>query len=72
MKIRKGEKMRLNVKKYELLLAQKCLTVNELSDHCGISPITLSKLKNKHEARPQTIGKIAKALNVLVEEIVQD
>ena len=63
--------MKLNTEKYNILLASKCMSISELSKSCEISTVTLRKLNNGKVARPQTIGKIARALNVPVEEIIQ-
>lgn len=56
----------------ETHLAKKCMTYSELSYKSGISRITIQKIVNgRTDARPITIGKIAKALNVNVEELIE-
>ncbi len=41
------------------------LTVRELAQMSGVSPDTITKLENSHrEARPSTVRKLAKALDV--------
>lgn len=64
--------LKLKIEKYNLLLASKCMTISELSTSSGISTVTLRKLYNGKAGRPQTIGKIARALNVPVEELIQN
>lgn len=57
---------------FETCLAKNCMTYSELSSKSGISRITIQKIiNNKVDARPITIGKIAKALNVDVEELIE-
>lgn len=56
----------------ELAMANACVTAEELSKITGISSITIARIKNGvQEARPSTVGKIAKALNVKVEELIE-
>lgn len=67
-----GEKMFVSKIKVETFLAKKCMTYSDLSNKSGVSRITIQKvLNNKVEPRPATIGKIAKALNVKVEELIE-
>lgn len=63
--------MKLNVNKYDILLANMCLSVKELSKISGVNVITLSKLRNGSKAMPKTIGRIAKALNVDAIELIE-
>lgn len=54
-------------------MANACITVNELSVQSEVSRIALSKIMNgKSNPKPVTIGKIAKALNVKVEDIIEE
>ncbi len=64
--------MKLDIRKFEILLAKQCLSAVELCRKSEISPMTLSKLRGGSLARPSTIGKIAKALNVEVIELIKD
>lgn len=58
--------------KAETLLANECMTYSDLSNKSKVSRITIQKvLNNKVRPRPATIGKIAKALNVKVEELIE-
>lgn len=56
-----------------LAMANKCMTISELSIQSNVSRVTLTKFTTgKSNLRPATIGKIAKALNVKVEDIIED
>lgn len=64
--------MLINNDKYILLLANKCISEKELSKLSGVSTVTLSRIKKGEQTpRPQTIGKIAKVLNVKVEFLIK-
>lgn len=64
--------MKLNRKNYDLLLASRCLSVKELSEKSSVNVITLGNLRTGSVGRPKTIGKIAKALNVNVIELIEE
>jgi DNA-binding Xre family transcriptional regulator len=65
--------MRIDKKKFDLAMAENCFSAKRLSSITGISTVTITKIKNgSQKARPQTIGKLAKALNVKVEELIED
>jgi transcriptional regulator with XRE-family HTH domain len=65
--------MIIDVERYNLLLANKCLSVKEFSKLSGVSEVTLSRIKNEsQQARPQTLGKIAKALGINVETLIKN
>ncbi len=64
--------MFINKEKIEVYLAKQCMSYNDLSKASGISRITIQKMiYNKVNARPVTIGKIAKALQVPVTDIIE-
>lgn len=63
--------MIIDIEKYNLLLAKNCLSVTNLSKLSGVSEVTLSRIRNgSQKARPQTIGKIARALDTTVENLI--
>lgn len=65
--------MKIDKAKIDLAMAKNCFSAERLSEITGISTVTIARIKNgSQEPRPQTIGKIAKALNVDVESIIQD
>lgn len=61
--------MKINIKKYELAKARACMGTKEL-EAAGIPRGTLCKIVSRRNARPETIGRIAKALGVDVTEII--
>lgn len=64
--------MKLDAKKMDAAVGNACMTYKMLSEATGISTCTLARIKNGHQqARPNTIGKIAKALNIKVEDLVE-
>ncbi|HHV09771.1 MAG TPA: helix-turn-helix transcriptional regulator [Clostridiales bacterium] len=64
--------MKLNNKKFDIILATKCMSAKDLSKKSGVNVITLSKLRNGSVARPQTIGRLAAALEVDVTELIEN
>lgn len=53
-------------------MANKEYSAKELSEKCGVSQVTITRLvRGIQTARPVTVGKIAKALNVDVTEIIE-
>ena len=62
--------MKLDRKKYELARARACMGQKEL-EMAGIPKGTLCRIIGGGEARPETVGKIAKALDVDVTEIIR-
>lgn len=63
--------MKLNRQKYEIARARACMSFNDLIK-AGISKGTLCRVIGGDDARPETIGKIAKALGVDVIEIIKE
>ena len=64
--------MKVNLQKVQIAMANQAFSSKELSEKCGVSQVTITRItKGVQAARPQTIGKIAKALNVPVTEIIE-
>ncbi len=64
--------MKIDKMKIDVAMANKGYSAKELSEKCGVSQITIARLKRGvQKARPETVGKIAKALNVDVTEIIE-
>lgn len=63
--------MKINVMKLNVAMAKACITTNELSNKAELNYSTLTRIKSGTQANPATIGKIAKALNVDVEELIE-
>lgn len=65
--------MKIDSKKFSLALAKKCMSMSEVSLASGVDTVTITRIsKGTQTPRPQTVGKIAKALNVPVEDLIQD
>lgn len=63
--------MKLNIQKLQIAMANACMNKTELAEAAGISKIAVSSyFSGKRKSTPKTIGKIAKALNVSVTEII--
>ena len=62
--------MKANREKLILARARECMGQKDL-EVAGIPKVTLSRIMNGGEARPETIGKIARALGVDVTEIIE-
>lgn len=64
--------MKLNSEKLEFFMAEKGLKIKDLSQKTGIHKATISKIKNGvQKARPITIGKLAKALEINLIELLE-
>lgn len=61
--------MKLNREKFELAKARACMGTKDLIA-AGINKGTLCTAMQENVARPETLGKIAKALGVDVTEII--
>lgn len=63
--------MKIDKMKIDVAMANKGYSAKELSEKCGVSQITIARLKRGvQKPRPETIGKIAKALSVPVESLI--
>lgn len=65
--------MRIDKQKLELAMARACMGLPDLMTAAAMPRATLNGVINTgREVRPATVGKIAKALNVDVTEILED
>lgn len=62
--------MTINDLKFEISLANSGLTVGELAKRAGISRQRLHVIVNSKKITPQAAGKVARALDVDVTEII--
>lgn len=63
--------IKIDINKVELLIAKMGMSAKEFSEHSRINETTLCRIRNGRQApNIKTIGKLAKALKVDVEEIV--
>lgn len=59
--------------KVELIMADNCISYDDLAKKSGLSRFTIQKmLAGKVDTRPATVGKIAKALGVKANELIED
>ena len=63
-----GEKVKIDIRKFELVLARKCLTNSQLK---GVSSQTVAKIRRGNELRTDTLGRVARALGVDPTEIME-
>ncbi|MGN0263914.1 MAG: hypothetical protein ACI4DX_05945 [Oliverpabstia sp.] len=63
--------MRINREKYMLARARACMGQKEIVE-AGVPKGTLCRIVGGADAKPETIGKIAKVLGVDVTEILED
>jgi transcriptional regulator with XRE-family HTH domain len=63
--------MKIDNRKLDLIMAAQCLTAEQLSTVTGVSQVSISRFRRGiQQPRPATIGRIAKALNVSVTDII--
>ena len=65
-----GEKLKINREKYELARARACMGQKDL-EAAGIPKGTLCRVISCKDTRPETVGRIARALGVDVTEILE-
>ena len=65
--------MKVNVEKLKIAQANSCLSNKELCKIAEVGALTLIEIKNGKRKSPtlKTVGKIAKALNVDVTELLE-
>lgn len=62
--------MKLNRAKVDLLLAENEMTIMQLAEAYGASGQRLRAILNSVNIAPRTAGKLSKALNARVEDII--
>lgn len=64
--------MKLNIDKFNLEMANACISINDLAEKADVSRISIGRfISGKTEPRPATVGKIAKALGCKVEDLIE-
>lgn len=64
--------MKISNEKLEVAMANSCMNYKELSEATGMTQESFVRIKKgRQNPRPATVGKIAKALNVNVEDLVE-
>ena len=65
--------MKIDIKKLEIIQARECMTAKEIEKKAEISHLTYLRIKKgTNQTKPLTVGKIAKALNCDVTELLED
>lgn len=64
--------MFLNRNKLNILMAKKELSVAKLAQLYGVSRSRMNVIINSRNLSPATVGRLAKALNVNVEDLLED
>lgn len=67
-----GEEMKVNNSKLQIALANACMNPNDLCKAVDIQYQTYRRIVIGNNCKPATVGKIAKALNVSVTEIIEE
>jgi putative transcriptional regulator len=62
--------MRINRKAMICMMLEKNMNINELAQKSNVSRGTISSIKSGKSCTDTTVGKIAKALNVPVEKLI--
>lgn len=65
--------MKIDNKKLAVAMANACLNFKDLCNRAGVSEIGLRQIRaGTRNPKPITVGKIARALNVNVQEIIME
>ncbi|WP_302177199.1 helix-turn-helix domain-containing protein [Megamonas funiformis] len=65
--------MNIDIKKLQCAMASKCYNASDLALYSKLSQATISRIfKTKTVLKTQTLGKIAKALDVEPKELIKD
>ena len=64
--------MKLEKKKIEIEMARRCITSKELQKKSGIPCGTYIKVVGGYNVKPETAGKLARALGCDVTKIMED
>ncbi len=65
--------MKIDNNKFEIAMANACFTAENLAKQTGIAQVTIARIKKgTQQPRPATVGKIAKALNCKVEDLIDE
>lgn len=63
--------LKINSKKVEMMLADRCMLYSDLAKKSNLSSFTITRMRTGAEVNPSTVGKIAKALGVTVQELIE-
>lgn len=64
--------MNINLEMISKALAENCMTWKDLSAISGVSTVTLARInKGVQEPQPITVGRICRALNLSIDQIIK-
>ena len=70
--LERGDNVKINKQKLEIAMANACLSMDDLAASAGISRVSLTKyVSGGTRPRTKTVGKIAIALNVQAQDIIE-
>jgi lambda repressor-like predicted transcriptional regulator len=69
---RSNRMLKLSKRKILIILAKRGLSLRRLAELTGIHENNLCQMLNRRSCRPASAGRIAAALGVSVEEIIED
>ncbi len=70
--LERGDNVKINKQRLQIAMANACLNMDDLATLAGISRGSLTKyVSGSTKPRTKTVGKIAKALNVQVQDIIE-
>jgi predicted transcriptional regulator len=64
--------MKTNRKKMEIALARACMTAADISERAEMPRPTVNNVLGGRSCRPATIGRVAKALGVSIEDLIEE
>lgn len=64
--------MIISKNKIDLILANQCMTLGDLSKLCEVSRQNICAILKRGTCNPKTAGKFAKALGVPVSDIIEE
>ena len=62
--------MKISIAKLDFVLAEQCKCATDLRQ-LSFSPATVTRIRQGHEVGTKTAGKLAKALNVPLERLIE-
>ena len=69
----RGATMKIDMQKLTVAMANESMLLKDLCQKAGIGEVTFRNIRaGRSEPRPATVGKIAKALNVKVQDIIAE
>jgi DNA-binding Xre family transcriptional regulator len=64
------DEIRMDIKKVSVMVAERQMSWGDLAKNSGLARASLSQIKKRGSCRSTTIGKIANALGVAVEDLI--